>query len=31
MHARLPEGWAPPIGYSNGISLDAGRIIFVAG
>jgi len=26
-----PEGWAPPIGYSNGISVPAGRIVFVAG
>ena len=31
MQALLPEGWAPPIGYSNGIAVDAGRIIFVAG
>lgn len=27
----LPEGWAPPIGYSNGIAADRGRIVFVAG
>jgi len=27
----LPEGWAPPIGYSNGIAVDAGRIVFIAG
>ncbi len=26
-----PPGWAPPIGYANGISVDAGRIVFVAG
>ena len=31
MQALLPEGWASPIGYSNGIAVDAGRIIFVAG
>jgi enamine deaminase RidA (YjgF/YER057c/UK114 family) len=33
MSARvlLPEGWAPPIGYSNGIEVPAGRIVFVAG
>lgn len=31
MQTLLPEGWAPPIGYSNGIAVDAGRIIFVAG
>lgn len=27
----LPEGWAPPIGYANGIAVDAGRIVFIAG
>jgi enamine deaminase RidA (YjgF/YER057c/UK114 family) len=27
----LPPGWAPPIGYSNGIAVDAGRIVFIAG
>lgn len=27
----LPEGWAPPIGYSNGIEAADGRIVFVAG
>lgn len=26
-----PPGWSPPIGYSNGISVAAGRIVFVAG
>jgi enamine deaminase RidA (YjgF/YER057c/UK114 family) len=31
MQVLLPEGWAPPIGYANGIAADAGRIIFVAG
>ena len=31
MRALLPEGWAPPIGYANGIEVDAGRIVFVAG
>ena len=31
MRALLPEGWAPPIGYANGIAVDAGRIVFVAG
>jgi len=31
MNVILPEGWAPPIGYSNGISVDAGRIVFIAG
>ena len=27
----LPSGWAPPIGYANGISAAAGRIVFIAG
>ena len=27
----LPEGWAPPIGYANGVEARAGRIVFVAG
>jgi enamine deaminase RidA (YjgF/YER057c/UK114 family) len=27
----LPAGWAPPIGYANGIEAGAGRIVFVAG
>jgi len=31
MRALLPEGWAPPIGYANGIEAGAGRIVFVAG
>jgi enamine deaminase RidA (YjgF/YER057c/UK114 family) len=31
MQTLLPEGWAPPIGYANGIAVDAGRIVFVAG
>jgi enamine deaminase RidA (YjgF/YER057c/UK114 family) len=31
MQALLPEGWAPPIGYANGIAVDAGRIVFIAG
>jgi enamine deaminase RidA (YjgF/YER057c/UK114 family) len=31
MKTLLPEGWAPPIGYANGIEVDAGRIVFVAG
>jgi enamine deaminase RidA (YjgF/YER057c/UK114 family) len=26
-----PEGWLPPVGYSNGIAVDAGRIVFIAG
>jgi enamine deaminase RidA (YjgF/YER057c/UK114 family) len=31
MQILLPEGWAPPIGYSNGIVADHGRLVFVAG
>jgi enamine deaminase RidA (YjgF/YER057c/UK114 family) len=26
-----PPGWLPPVGYANGISVPAGRIVFVAG
>jgi enamine deaminase RidA (YjgF/YER057c/UK114 family) len=31
MQVLLPEGWAPPIGYANGIAADAGRVVFIAG
>jgi enamine deaminase RidA (YjgF/YER057c/UK114 family) len=31
MQVLLPEGWSPPIGYANGIAVDAGRIVFIAG
>lgn len=31
MNVLLPEGWAPPVGYANGIEVDAGRIVFIAG
>ena len=31
MQTLLPEGWKPPIGYANGIVVDAGRIVFIAG
>ena len=31
MNVLLPDGWAAPIGYSNGIEVDAGRIVFIAG
>ena len=27
----LPEGWAPPIGYANGIAAAPGRLVFIAG
>ena len=30
MQVLLPDGWAPPIGYANGIAAE-GRIVFVAG
>lgn len=26
-----PTGWLPPVGYANGISVPAGRIVYVAG
>ncbi len=26
-----PPGWAKPVGYANGISVDAGRIVLIAG
>jgi enamine deaminase RidA (YjgF/YER057c/UK114 family) len=26
-----PPGWAPPIGYANGIAVDSGRLVFIAG
>ena len=31
MEVLLPPGWAPPIGYSNGIVAGPGRIVFIAG
>lgn len=31
MQALLPDGWAPPIGYANGIAVTPGRIVFIAG
>lgn len=27
----LPSGWAPPIGYANGIAVPSGRMVFIAG
>lgn len=27
----IPDGWAPPIGYANGIEAIPGKIVFVAG
>jgi len=26
-----PPGWRSPIGYANGISIDAGQMVFIAG
>ena len=26
-----PGGWAPPIGYANGVAVPAGRLVFIAG
>lgn len=31
MRTLLPAGWKDPIGYANGIEVDAGRIVFIAG
>ncbi len=31
MNVLLPDGWPRPKGYSNGISVEAGRLVFVAG
>jgi enamine deaminase RidA (YjgF/YER057c/UK114 family) len=31
MRALLPAGWAPPVGYANGIEAGPGRLVFVAG
>jgi len=27
----LPDGWPRPKGYANGVAVDAGRLVFVAG
>ena len=26
-----PPNWLPPVGYANGVSVAAGRIVFIAG
>jgi enamine deaminase RidA (YjgF/YER057c/UK114 family) len=31
MQTLLPQGWAPPVGYANGIAVAPGRIVFIAG
>ena len=31
MRTLQPAGWAPPVGYANGIEAPAGRMVFIAG
>ena len=31
MDILLPDGWPRPSGYANGIAVDGGRLVFVAG
>ena len=31
MKILLPHGWPRPNGYSNGIAVDSGRLVFIAG
>ena len=31
MEVLLPMNWTAPVGYANGIAVDAGRIVFIAG
>jgi enamine deaminase RidA (YjgF/YER057c/UK114 family) len=31
MNTLLPAGWKAPIGYANGIAVETGRIVFIAG
>ena len=31
MEVLMPRGWAPPIGYADGIAAKPGRVVFVAG
>jgi enamine deaminase RidA (YjgF/YER057c/UK114 family) len=31
MQVLMPEAWAAPTGYANGIAVDAGRLVFLAG
>ena len=31
MRVILPEGWDPPIGYSNAIEAGSGKLLFIAG
>ena len=31
MQTLLPAGWKAPVGYANGVAVEAGRVIFIAG
>lgn len=31
MNIIQPDGWSKPVGYSNGVAVPAGRIVFIAG
>lgn len=31
MTPLLPDGWKPPIGYSNGLAVKSGTLVFLAG
>lgn len=31
MKILLPDGWMPPIGYSNGVAAGHGTLVFIAG
>lgn len=31
MSVLFPQGWAPPVGYANGIVVPAGRLVFISG
>ena len=31
MDRLLPAGWKAPIGYTNGIAVETGRLVFIAG
>jgi enamine deaminase RidA (YjgF/YER057c/UK114 family) len=31
MEVLHPPGWKPPVGYSNGVAVEGGRLVFIAG
>jgi len=31
MKTLTPDGWAPAVGYANGIETEGGRLVFIAG